>query len=182
MTANQKTLHREIRSQFQGKRHITFVAGDHEISHGPDITWRLRAKQAPEHIREAWIGTSWIVEVTSSGTLVTKLFHAAHLYCCARRTSRCDTSLRTTPEALLQLVRDRWSIECWHWVRDTQLHEDAHRYRGNGAGAMATLRTAALNMLRLAGFQSIRTGMQSVMHDITALLAMVMRRPQPNPC
>jgi hypothetical protein len=24
--------------------------------------------------------------------------------------------------------------------------------------------------------------MQSVMHDITALLAMVMRRPQPNPC
>jgi hypothetical protein len=47
---------------------------------------------------------------------------------------------------------------------------------------MATLRTAALNLLRLAGFQSIRTGMQSVMHDITALMAMVMRRTQPNPC
>ena len=60
--------------------------------------------------------------------------------------------------------------------------EDAHRYRGNGAGAMATLRTAALNLLRLAGFQSIRNGMQAAMHDITALLAMVMRRPQPNPC
>ena len=45
---------------------------------------------------------------------------------------------------------------------------------------MATLRTAALNLLRLAGFQSIRTGMQAVMHDITALLAMVTRRP--NPC
>jgi hypothetical protein len=42
---------------------------------------------------------------------------------------------------------------------------------------MATLRTAALNLLRLAGFQSIRTGMQAVMHDITVLLAMVMRRP-----
>ena len=45
---------------------------------------------------------------------------------------------------------------------------------------MATLRTAALNLLRLAGFQSIRTGMQAVMHDITALLAMAMSRP--NPC
>ena len=45
---------------------------------------------------------------------------------------------------------------------------------------MATLRTAALNLLRLAGFQSIRTGMQTVMHDITALLAVVMSRP--NPC
>ena len=50
-----------------------------------------------------------------------------------------------------------------------------------GAGAMATLRTAALNLLRLAGFQSIRTGMQAVMHDITALLAMAMRQPNPEP-
>jgi len=45
---------------------------------------------------------------------------------------------------------------------------------------MVTLRTAALNLLRLAGFQSIRIGMQAVMHDISALLAMVMSRP--NPC
>ena len=55
-------------------------------------------------------------------------------------------------------MRDRWSIEGWQWIRDTQLHEDAHRYRGNGAGVMATLRTAALNLMRLAEFQSIRAG------------------------
>jgi hypothetical protein len=41
---------------------------------------------------------------------------------------------------------------------------------------MATLRTAAMNLLRLAGFGSIREGLQAVMHDITALLAMA-RRP-----
>ena len=171
MKGNQKTLHRQIRSQFQGKRHIPFVATDHEIGHGRNITWALRAKQAPEHIREAWSGTSWIMEVTASGIRDGKHFQTIHLFL---------TSLRTTPEALLQLVRDRWSIEGWHWIRDTQLHEDAHRYRGNGAGVMATLRTAALNLLRLAGFQSIRAGLQAVMHDITALLAMVTRRP--NPC
>lgn len=61
----------------------------------------------------------------------------------------------------------------------TQLHEDAHRYRGNGAGAMATLRTAALNLLRFAGFQSIRSGMQAVMQDVPALLAMARYLPQP---
>jgi len=44
---------------------------------------------------------------------------------------------------------------------------------------MATLRTAAINLLRLAGFQSIRAGMQAVMHDITALLEMARRKPQP---
>ena len=76
-------------------------------------------------------------------------------------------------------MRDHWSIECWHWLRDTQLHEDAHRYRGNGAGALASLRTAALNLLRVGGFQSIRAGMQPVMHDVTALLATARRQPQP---
>jgi len=56
---------------------------------------------------------------------------------------------------------------------------DAHRYRGNGAGAMATLRTAALNLLRLARYQSIRAGIQAVMHVSTALLPMVKRQPKP---
>jgi predicted transposase YbfD/YdcC len=167
---NQKTLHRQISSQFQGKRKIPFVATDHEVAHGRDITWMLRARQAPEHISEAWIGTSWIVEVMASGTRDGKPFQATHLFL---------TSLRTTPEALLQLVRGRWSIEGWHWIRDTQLHEDAHRYRGNGAGVIATLPTAALNLLRLAGFRSIRAGIQAVMHDIKALLAMARRRPEP---
>ena len=110
------------------------------------------------------------MEVTARGTRDGRPFQATHLFL---------TSLRTTPEALLQLVRDRWSIEGWHWIRDTQFREDDHRYRGNGAGVMATLRTAALNLLRLAGFRSIRTGLQAVMHDITVLLAMARRRPEP---
>ena len=132
----------------------------------------LRAKQAPEHISEAWIGTSWIVKVTASGTRDGKPFRTTHLFL---------TSLHTTPKALLRLVRDRWSIKGWHWIRDTQLHEDAHRDRDNGAGVMATLRTAALNLLRLTGFQSIRAGLQTVMHDIKALLAMARRQPASTP-
>jgi hypothetical protein len=55
---NQKTLHRQIHSQFQGKRHIHFVACDHEIRHGRSITWMLRVKPAPAHTREALSGTS----------------------------------------------------------------------------------------------------------------------------
>lgn len=32
-------------------------------------------------------------------------------------------------EALLRLIRQRWSIENeWNWARDAQLGEDAHRY------------------------------------------------------
>jgi hypothetical protein len=46
---------------------------------------------------------------------------------------------------------------------------------------MAALRTAAMNLLRLTGFDSIREGLQAVMHDITALVAMATRQPQERP-
>ena len=65
-----------------------------------------------------------------------------------------------------------------HWISDTQLDEGAHRYRGNGAGVVGTLRTATLHLLRLTGFQSIRGGMQAVKDNITALLAMARRQPE----
>jgi len=42
---------------------------------------------------------------------------------------------------------------------------------------MATLRTTAMNLLHLAGFRSIRAGLQTVMLVNTVLLAMARRRP-----
>ncbi|MCX5932939.1 MAG: hypothetical protein NTW83_14270 [Cyanobacteria bacterium] len=58
---------------------------------------------------------------------------------------------------MLQYVRDRWSLEnSWHWVTGTQLREVAHRFRErNGVQMLAGLRTVALNLLRLNGFNSI---------------------------
>ncbi len=109
--------------------------------------------------------------MTTTGSRDGQSFQAIHLFL---------AHLFTTPNGLMQLVRDCWSAEGWHWIRDTQLHEVAHRYRGNGAGAMAMLPTAAMNLLRMAGYRSIRTGMQVVMHDITALLAIARRQPFPD--
>lgn len=47
---------------------------------------------------------------------------------------------------------------------------------------MVTLRSAALNLLRLAGFRSIRARLQAEMYDIKDLLAMARRQPQPDAC
>ena len=97
--ANQKTLNRHVRSQFQGKRQILFVVTHHEVNHGRDISWTLRAKQAPEHIQEGWVSNSWIVEVAVDGIRDGQPFQTTHLFL---------SSLRTTPEALLKLVLDGW--------------------------------------------------------------------------
>jgi predicted transposase YbfD/YdcC len=71
------------------------------------------------------------------------------------------SSLRTSAKGLIKHVRDRWSIEdSLHWARDTQLREDAHRYREtNSVQTMATLRSRAMNALRLDGFGSITEGL-----------------------
>jgi predicted transposase YbfD/YdcC len=70
------------------------------------------------------------------------------------------TTLRTSPKALLRLVRQPCAIENeWHWVRDVRLGEDAHRYsERNGVQVLALLRTLALNLMRTNGFRSIREG------------------------
>ena len=101
--SNQKTLYRQIGCQFEGKRKIPFTATDVEKRHGRQSRWQLRAKEAPEHIKTNWPGSAWIVElITSTTTDKDKREIACH---------RFITSLRTTPEALLRLVRERWSLE-----------------------------------------------------------------------
>jgi predicted transposase YbfD/YdcC len=162
---NQKTLQRQIRSQFHGKRHIPLTATGHDDRHGRDTTWNLRAKEAPDHIKENWPGASWIVEVITTGTRNKKPKQHAHYFL---------TSLRTAPQALLRLVRQRWSIENeWHWVRDVHLAEDTHRYTNRvGAPLFSFLRTVVMNLLRRSGFRSIHAGQQEVAHDISRMLAL----------
>ncbi|MFN7899997.1 MAG: hypothetical protein ACK5N0_10100 [Synechococcaceae cyanobacterium] len=73
-------------------------------------------------------------------------------------------------------MRDRWSnrfaaATCdensWHWPRDTQLGEDAHRSREiNGVQTMATLRSWAMNAPWLDGFWLITEALTALGHDI----------------
>ena len=138
---------------------------DSDASHGRYVRWTLRARNVSEAIRERWAGASWIMELVSTGRRDGKPFDHLHYFI---------TTLRTSPQALLRLVRQRWAIENqWHWPRDTQLGEDAHRYaQRNGVQVLALLRTLALNLLRRSGYRSIRRGLRALAHDIKGMLAL----------
>ena len=163
---NQRRLYQQIVAQFRGYRHFPVVISDVDAGHGRQVRWTLRARNATDSIRERWVGASWIVELVSTGWRDGKPFHHIHLFI---------TTLRTSPKALLRLIRQRWAIENqWHWPRDTQLGEDAHRYsQRNGVQVLALLRTLALNLLRCNGFKSIRAGLMAVAHDISRMLGWV---------
>jgi hypothetical protein len=136
------------------------------VKRGRDITWTLRAMPAPEWVVEQWPGSATIIAVRSHGIRDGKLTDE----------TRYDvSSLRTGAKALLRHVRERWSIEnSWHWVRDVPLREDAHRYReDNDVQILATLRSLAINALRLDGIWSITEGIASLAHDIKGLLRLL---------
>lgn len=64
-----------------------------------------------------------------------------------------------TPQAIAVAARGHWDIEVMHYVRDVTMREDAQRLRaGASAQVMATLRSTAVAVLRLAGFTSAASG------------------------
>ena len=149
-----------------GASQTPFQTSKRERKRGRDLTWTLRGMPAPRWVVENWPGSVTILAVRCKGTREGKPVDETRYYV---------TSLRAAATTLLRHVRDRWSIEnSWHWPRDTQLREDAHRYReSNGVRILATLRSLAMNALRLDGFWSITEGLAALAHDIKGLLALV---------
>jgi predicted transposase YbfD/YdcC len=59
---------------------------------------------------------------------------------------------QANPADLAGYVREQWSIESLHWIRDTLYQEDKSQTRTrSGPRIMATLRNLAISALRLAG-------------------------------
>jgi hypothetical protein len=143
-----------MRNQFQRKRKNPCIAIDHELSLGQDIAWTLRAKRrrSGSRLTGSAPAGSWRWSPKAPG--MANPFGPPNEFRFIQRNAQCDPSLRTSPQSLRLLVRGRWSLEGWQQNRDTQRDEDTHRYRGYGAGALASLRTATLDLLRLHEFRS----------------------------
>jgi predicted transposase YbfD/YdcC len=76
------------------------------------------------------------------------------------------TAEQATPAQLARLVRDHWTIEALHHVRDTTFAEDASQLRtGNAPRAMATWRNLAIGALRAAGAKNIAAGLRRNARD-----------------
>jgi len=80
----------------------------------------------------------------------------------SRETAYAVTSLTsadaTTPD-LARLVREHWSIEAHHHIRDTTFGEDNSTSRtGNGPANLATIRAAVITAIKDAGYLHVPEG------------------------
>jgi predicted transposase YbfD/YdcC len=69
------------------------------------------------------------------------------------------TAAHATPDDLARLVREHWTVEAHHHVRDVTFTEDAATSRtGHGPVNLATIRAAIITAIKDAGYQHIPEG------------------------
>ena len=87
------------------------------------------------------------------------------------------TSLKSrtgTPKRVLELARGHWQVESNHWVRDVTYDEDRSQVRkGNAPHAMASMRNAAISILRLAGSSNIAAATRGLARDNDLVLRLI---------
>lgn len=82
------------------------------------------------------------------------------------------TASQATPAQLAGWIRGHWQIEVLHHIRDLTYGEDASQVRtGNGPKVMASLRSMAIAILKLAGTRNIAAACRRHARDATRVVA-----------
>jgi predicted transposase YbfD/YdcC len=147
---NQPLLHAQVRAL--PWRQVPAGASAREKGHGRAETRTIKAAHVSgldfPHARQALKITRWRQD-TSTGNATRQAVYAI--------TSL--TSADATTGDLARLVREHWSVEAHHHVRDVTFGEDASASRtGHGPVNLATLRAAVTAALKDAGYLHIPEG------------------------
>lgn len=117
--------------------------------HGRRVTRTIKVVQAPSWVTFA--GATQVAQLRRTTTRAgKKSVEVVYLITSA-------TSLTAPPTTLAAWVQGHWGIENQlHWVRDVTFDEDRSQIRtGAAPQVMATIRSAAISLLRLAGWANI---------------------------
>jgi predicted transposase YbfD/YdcC len=147
---NQPLLHAQVRAL--PWRQVPAGSVTREKGHGRAETRTLKAAHVSgldfPHARQALKITRWRRD-TATGKASRQAVYAV--------TSL--TSAEATSGDLARLVREQWSIEAHHHVRDLTFREDAAASRtGSGPANLATIRAAVIAALKDAGYLHIPEG------------------------
>ena len=147
---NQPLLHTQVRAL--PWRQVPAGGTTRETGHGRIETRTLKAAHVSRldfpHARQAIKITRWRQD-TATGKTSRETVHAV--------TSL--TSAEATAEDLARLVREHWSIEAHHHIRDVTFGEDTAASRtGSGPANLATIRAAIIAAIKEAGYLHVPEG------------------------
>ncbi len=123
---------------------IAHAAADR--GHGRVTTRTIQVLPAPEGLPFPHVSQVFLIERYVTDLHGKPVSAVAALGVASPEPERADAA------ALARYVREQWSIESLHWIRDTLYQEDKSQVRTrSGPRAMATLRNIAIGALRMAG-------------------------------
>jgi predicted transposase YbfD/YdcC len=114
--------------------------------HGRITTRTIQVLPAPEDLPFPHVSQVFLIERHVTDLTGKPVSSVAALGVASPEPGRAD------PAALAGYVREQWSIESLHWIRDTLYQEDKSQVRTrSGPRIMAGLRNLAIGALRMAG-------------------------------
>ena len=114
--------------------------------HGRITTRTLQVLPAPDDLPFPHVNQVFLIERYVTGLDGQPISAAAALGVASPEPEQADAA------DLAGYVREQWSIESLHWIRDTLYQEDKSKVRTrSGPRVMAALRNLAIGALRLAG-------------------------------
>ena len=113
-----------------------------------------------------WSGLQSLIQVERIGIRSGKPYHQTNYYI---------SSLFTSALKFAQGIREHWGIENrLHWVKDVILGEDAAPFKDyNAATNWSLIRTIAINIARMCGYDSLTKAERFLAHDIDKLFYLV---------
>ena len=147
---NQPLLHAQVRAL--PWRQVPAGSATREKGHGRAETRTLKAAHVGgldfPHARQAVKITRWRQEIATGRVSRETVYAVTSL-----------TSADATAGDLARLVREQWSIEAHHHIRDLTFREDAATSRtGSGPANLATIRAAITAALKDAGYLHVPEG------------------------
>jgi predicted transposase YbfD/YdcC len=114
--------------------------------HGRITTRTIQVLPAPEDLPFPHVSQVFLIERYVNDLHGRTISAVAALGVASPKPDQAD------PADLASYVREQWSIESLHWIRDTLYQEDKSQIRTrSGPRIMAALRNLAISALRLAG-------------------------------
>ena len=147
---NQPLLHARVKAL--PWRQVPGGSTARETRHGRTETRTLKAAHVSRldfpHARQAIKITRWRKDTATGKTTRQTVYAVTSL-----------TSAHATAHDLARLVREHWSIEAHHHVRDVTFSEDTSTSRtGSGPANLATIRAAIIAAIKDAGYLHVPEG------------------------
>ncbi len=161
--ANQPKLCKqiEIKSQQQPAKQTVI---HHEKTRDRDSIRKVEVFEPPQNLDPLWVGVGSVIKVERSGTRGNQPYHRISYYLCSLSAESCR---------LADGIRGHWRIEnSLHWVKDVIYEEDSSPQKaGLAPRNISLLKTWTLTLLRTHGFESIKSAISEMSHNLRYILS-----------